>query len=148
MVKLVHIGINQKLASEIAERQANLMIVWSIETSHYFTQQQNSTSAFNMFFQYVSKNLMVNVGKEFSDVAFQNSYCACVVPRNRASKTAEAIYGSMCTLSMPARIRVKNEFRVKVRIEDSIYCMVYKSVANACFVNIAWLRIVNPERLI
>jgi hypothetical protein len=119
-----------------------------METSDYFTQQQNSMSASDMFFQYIAKNLVVDIGKEFSDVAFQNPCRACIVPRNRASIIAEAIYGTMGTFCSPARVRIKYKFSIKIWIENPVHCVVYKPVLNACFVNVAWLWIVNPERLI
>ena len=119
-----------------------------METPHYFTQQQNSISASDMFLQYVAKNLMVDIGKELPDVAFQNPYCAGIVPRNRASIIAEAIYRSMGALSASARVRIKYKFSIKIWIENPIHCMVYKPVTDASLVDIPWLRIINSKRFI
>jgi hypothetical protein len=70
MVKLVHVDIHQKLASEIPKRQANVGVTCSMETPHYLAQQQNSISASDMFLQYVAKSLVVDISKKFSDVVF------------------------------------------------------------------------------
>ena len=59
---------------------------------------------------------MIDVGEEFSYVAFQNPNRPRVIPRNLSSDVAEAIYGSMCAFDTPTRVRVENELGIEIRI--------------------------------
>ncbi len=69
-----------------------------------------------MFFQNVTQNLMIDVGKEFSDIAFQNPDSPCMIARNFASLIAEAVYRSVRAFDAPAGVRVENKLGIEVRI--------------------------------
>ena len=69
-----------------------------------------------MFLQTVVQNLVIDVGKELSDVTFQDPNCSRVIPRNFERVIAKPVYGAMYTFVIPAGIRVEDEFRIKVRI--------------------------------
>ncbi len=54
----------------------------------------------------------------------------------------------MGTFSIPAGIRIKDEFRVEKRVEDAINGVMYESVTYACLMDVPRLRIGNLECLI
>jgi hypothetical protein len=54
MIELVHVNVHQKLAGEIAQRQADARPVFGMETSNHFAQKQDRISAFNVFLQNIS----------------------------------------------------------------------------------------------
>lgn len=59
---------------------------------------------------------MIDVGKELSDVTFQDPNRSRVIPRNFERVIAKPVYGAMHAFVIPARIRVEDEFRIEVRI--------------------------------
>ncbi len=71
-----------------------------------------------------------------------------MIARNLESIVAEAVYSSMRAFYESARIRIEDELRIKVRIQNAVDGMVQKPVAHACFVNIARFRIIDTERFI
>src|SRR3989338_2854550 len=95
MVELVHVNVHQKLAGEIAQRQADVRPVFGVETSDNFAQKQDHISAPDVFLQNIAQNFMIDIGEEFSDVALQNPSGPGVIPRNFASVVAEAVYGAV-----------------------------------------------------
>ena len=145
MVKLVHVYIHQKLAGEIAQRQTDVRPVFGVEAPDHLTQKQDRTSALDVLFQNITQDLMIDVGEEFSDVAFQNPNRPRMVARNLASLVAEAIYRPMSALDAPTRVRVENKFWIEVRIQNPIDSMMQKPVPYGSLVNVARLRIVDPE---
>ena len=50
MIELVHVNVHQKLAGEIAQRQADVRIIFGVETPDHLAQKQNSVSALDAFF--------------------------------------------------------------------------------------------------
>ena len=54
----------------------------------------------------------------------------------------------MRTFANPAGIRIKNEFSVKIRIQNPMNGVMDKPVTNAGFVNIPWFWVIYFERLI
>lgn len=59
---------------------------------------------------------MIDVGEEFSDVAFQNPYRSRVIARNLASVVAEAIYCAVSAFNAPTRVRVENKLGIEIWI--------------------------------
>lgn len=59
---------------------------------------------------------MIDVGKKFSDVAFQNPNRSRVIPRYFVGIVTEAIYGSMRAFGVPTRVRIKNKLGIEVWI--------------------------------
>ena len=121
VVKLVHVNIYQKLAGEIAQRQADVRSVLRVKTPDHFAQKQDRISAPDMLFQNITQNLMIDVGEEFSDIAFKNPDRLRVILRNFASLIAEAIYRSVRAFDAPTRVRIENELGIEVRIQNPIY---------------------------
>jgi hypothetical protein len=91
---------------------------------------------------------VIDVGEEFSDVAFQNPDRVRVVLRDFESLVAETIYGSVCAFDASTRVRVKNKFWIEVRIQDSVNGVMQKPIPDGRFVNVARFWIIDPERLI
>ncbi len=121
MIELVHVNVYQKLAGEIAQGQADVRSVLGVETSDHFAQKQDRISAPDMFFQNITQNLMIDIGEEFSDIAFKNPDRPRVILRNFASLIAEAIYCSVRAFDAPTRVRIENELGIEVRIQNPIY---------------------------
>jgi len=119
-----------------------------VETPYHFAQKQDRISAFDMFFQNVAQDFMIDVCEEFSDIALQNPDCPRVIPRNFAGVVAEAIYRSVRAFDAPTRVRIENELGIEVRIQNPIYGVVQQPVPNGRFVNVARFGIIDPERLI
>ena len=91
VVKLIHVNIHQKLAGEISQGQADVWSVLGVETSDHFAQKQDRISAFDVFLQNIAQDLMIDIGEEFSDIAFQNPDRPRVILRNLESLIAETI---------------------------------------------------------
>jgi hypothetical protein len=91
---------------------------------------------------------VIDVGEEFSDVAFQNPDRVRVVLRDFESLVAETIYGSVCAFDASTRVRVENKFWIEVRIQDSVNGVMQKPIPDGRFVNVARFWIVDPKRLI
>ncbi len=116
MIELVHVNVYQKLAGEIAQGQADVRSVLGVETFDHFAQKQDRISAPDMLFQNITQNLMIDVGEEFSDIAFKNPDCPRMILRNFAGLIAEAIYRSVRAFDAPTRVRIENELGIEVRI--------------------------------
>lgn len=116
MIELVHVNVHQKLAGKIAQGQADIRSVFGMKTSDNFAQKQDRISALDVSLKNIAQNFMIDIGEEFSDVAFQNPDCARVIPRNFASGVAETIYCPVCAFGAPTRVRIKNKLGIEVRI--------------------------------
>ena len=101
MIEIVHVNVHQELAGEVAQRQADVRPVFGMETPDHFTQKQDRISALDVSLKNIAQNFMIDIGEEFSDVAFQNPDCPRVIPRNLASVVAEAVYCSVCAFDTP-----------------------------------------------
>ena len=101
MIKIVHVNVHQELASEVAQRQADVRPVFGMETPDHFTQKQDRISALDVSLKNIAQNFMIDIGEEFSDVTFQNPDCPRVIPRNLASVVAEAVYCSVRAFDTP-----------------------------------------------
>ena len=101
MIEIIHVNVHQELASEVAQRQADVRPVFGMETPDHFTQKQDRISALDVSLKNIAQNFMIDIGEEFSDVAFQNPDCPRVIPRNLASVVAEAVYCSVCAFDTP-----------------------------------------------
>ena len=64
----------------------------------------------------IAQNFMIDVCKEFSDIAFQNPDRPRVILRNLARVVAKAVYGSMCAFDASAGVRVENKLGIEVWI--------------------------------
>ena len=121
MIEPVHVNVYQKLAGEIAQGQADVRPVFCVETPYHFAQKQDRISAPDLLFQNITQNLMIDVGEEFSDIAFKNPDRPRMILRNFASLIAEAIYRSVRAFDAPTRVRIENELGIEVRIQNPIY---------------------------
>lgn len=69
-----------------------------------------------MFLQNIAKNFVVDIGEEFSDIAFQDPDCPRMITRNLSSLIAEAVYRAVRAFDAPTRVRIKNKLGIEVRI--------------------------------
>ena len=116
VIKLIHVNIHQKLACKIAQRQADVRPVFGVETSDHFTQEQDRISAFDVLFQNVTQNLMIDVCEEFSDIAFQNPDRPRMIARNLEGLITETVYRSVRAFDAPTRVRVEDKLGIEVRV--------------------------------
>jgi hypothetical protein len=91
---------------------------------------------------------MINAGEKFLNIAFQNPALLGIIFGNFPAKITKAIYCFVRSFANSAGIGVKNEFPVKIWIQNPINGVMNQPVANAGFMNISRLRIINFERLI
>src|SRR3989338_8303558 len=91
---------------------------------------------------------MINIGKEFFNIAFQNPNRPSVIERNNQTIVSKPTHGPMGTFMATAGKRVKNEFLIKIRIQNSVNGMVEKTVSDTGFVNFSGLRIIYFEGMI
>mgnify|MGYP001594871820 FL=1 len=116
MIELVHVNVHQELTGEITQRQADVRPILGVETPDHFAQEQDRISASDVFLQNIAQNLMIDVGEEFSDIAFQNPNRPRMIARNLASLIAEAVYRAVRAFDTPTRIRIKDKLGIEVRI--------------------------------
>jgi len=96
--------------------------------------------------QNIFQNRMVNAGKKFSDVAFQNPGLSGIIMRNFSRIKSKAVYSQMRALGKPTGAGVVNEFLIKIWIQNSVDGVVDKPVAHAGLMNIARLGVIYLER--
>lgn len=71
-----------------------------------------------------------------------------MVARHFVCEMPEAIHRAVCSLSFPARIRIRDEGAVKERVQLAVERVVQKPVAHARLVYIARLRVGDFEMLV
>lgn len=59
---------------------------------------------------------MINIGKKLANVTFQNPASSCIIFGNNPAEMPKTIDCPVCAFANPARIGIKNEFSVKIRV--------------------------------
>jgi hypothetical protein len=119
-IKKFFASVDQKTLIEILDRQIeDKNIVWLVRK--------------------VVESFLVNTCKEFFNDAFQNPALFSVIFRNFSSEKIQTVDCLVCSLSVSARIRVKNKFPVKMRTQNSVNSVVRQPIAHRCLMNIARL---------
>src|SRR3989344_2789671 len=85
---------------------------------------------------------MVYACKKLSDITLQNPSGSRVIARDFSAVLPEPIHSAMRALAAPARIRIKNEFPVKIRAQNPVEHVMNKPIPNTRLVNVARLWIV------
>ena len=91
---------------------------------------------------------MINIRKEFPDVAFQNPASSGVILADFPSERAKSINRSVRAFFKPARIRIGDKRFFKKRVKNPVNGVMKKAIADAGFMNISRFGIIDLERLI
>ena len=91
---------------------------------------------------------MINIGKELSNIAFQNPTGFGVIFAHNMSILAEFINGPVRAFSVSARIGISDESFVKKWAKNPINRMMQKSVAHCRLVDVSWFWVIDFKGLI
>lgn len=91
---------------------------------------------------------MIDIGEEFSDIAFQNPYGARMILGNFPRIVAEPIKSLVRAFPVAAGIGVENKFPIEIRIQDPVNSVMKEPVSHGCFMDIARLRVIDAERCV
>jgi hypothetical protein len=113
------------------------------EAIYHLVEKPKSILIGNMPRKNTLQNCMVDVCKEFPDVALEHPACSGIVPRYLPSKFLESAYSPVCPLINATGIGIVDEVAVKIWIQGSIECVVNETVAHMCLVDITRLWVVD-----
>lgn len=91
---------------------------------------------------------MIYAGKELPDVAFENPACAGIVLACFSEHCQQSVDRLVRAFINPAGKRISDKCPVKEWIQDSIYRMMQKPIANRGFADIPRLGIGNLKLVI
>jgi len=120
LIKFVHIDIYQKLACEIAQRQAITRGSTSWKAIHYLPQEPHNILVGYIPLKDCKQNLVVYRGKELADVAFEHPAGAGMVFRYTIGKMPELVHRFMRALPYAAGVGVMNKSPVEEWVEFAI----------------------------
>lgn len=114
LIECIHIDIYQKLACEIAKRQADTGHISCMKAVDNFTEKPEHVFVLNVLPQNIFQNCMIDAREKLLHVALQNPRGSRMILRDFTCVFSEPIHGTVCTFIKPAGIRIKNEFPVEI----------------------------------
>ena len=90
LVKCVHVYVDEQLRSEVAKREA-FSFFFCVKAINNLIKQPKDVFVRYVFLQNAFENMVVDIFKEFLDVAFQNPACFCIVFARFASERTKPI---------------------------------------------------------
>jgi len=91
-----------------------------MKTFDHFFQEPDDASVFDMFFQQINQNGVVDIGKKFPNVAFKYPGRSGIIFGNLTNVRAKFVDSTMSAFVATAGVRVSNKFLIKVRIQNSV----------------------------
>jgi hypothetical protein len=101
-----------------------------------------------VFFENIQKNLLVNGGKEFFNVAFEHPAGFGIILTRFPKVSLNLSVGFVRTFIQTTRIGVMNKSFVEVWVQDSIDRMMKQSISNCGLMNVSRLGVRDVESVV
>ena len=103
LVKFVHVHVHEELRREIAEWQTSTLCA-GIEAADDLSYEPDNVGIGNVSRDNTHQDFLVDRGKEFSDITFQNPNCPRVILACAIRKGAKAIHCLVRSFSDSTRV--------------------------------------------
>lgn len=101
LIECVHVHIHEELTRQITDGEADTRFPFGMKTPNGLTQKPEYISIFDVLPKNAHQDLVVNAGKEFSDITLQDPHSPRVIVGNSPAKFPEPVDGAVYALTLP-----------------------------------------------
>ena len=103
LVEFIHVSIHKQLRSQISKRKSDTKPCWT-KTADDFRSKPDNVWIRNTFLENLKKNLLVNRGKKFPDIALEHPARFRIIFTDVIRTLLKSVIGSASAFSKAARI--------------------------------------------
>jgi len=151
LVKLVHVGIREKLRGEIADRQSFAIKEGRLrrrETPNDLRDEAYRGIILDALSQNAEQDVMIDAIEELPDVAFQNEARGGAVPGYRMRFIFENLHALVSAETDTTREGGPNKGFLEHWVDHRYDCVMQHPIPHGCFVDVPLLGVVDVETVI